>query len=524
MKIKISIIASSIALLIGTTSCSDWLDVRPEGEILLPEFWQDESQAQSVMAACYRGMIQSAYIERAFAYGEMRSDNFTEGNSTSEDIKDVLLQELEPTHTYSDWTSFYNVINMCNTFLVYAPQAQALDENFTLASLHSMEAEVKAIRALSYFYLVRAFDKIPFITSASIDDTQNYLVKQSNQNDVLDSLIVDLNSVVRYAPRIHHDNKSTKGRFTKNGIYALLADIYLWKGDYENCIAECDKILADQSLELIEAREFFTSVFYNGNSTESIFELQFDEVVQKNTVTSSMFGNNGNDGKGSLYFPIALYSSSASNVSPFNHALGASVESADDYRYYDFIYPRDGGLSYSIFKYAGMNRKESANGNDYTLRSNTSNWIVYRLADVILMKAEAIIQRDKNFNDRKNESIQSALDLVNRTYLRSNPGSDSLKIAFYPNYPDAEELILRERQRELMFEGKRYFDLVRTARRDSSTTRIVSYISKTSESEKLMTNMSTISSLYWPISKKELEVNLELKQNPFYETSKSSLK
>lgn len=524
MKIKISLLASSIALLIGTSSCSDFLDVRPEGEILLPEFWQDESQAQSVMAACYRGMIQNDYIARAFAYGELRSDNFAEGNSTSESIKDVLLQELEPTHAYTDWSSFYNVINMCNTFMVYAPQAQSLDENFTLASLHSMEAEVVAIRALSYFYLVRAFDKIPYTTKASIDDTQDYLMKQLNQDDVLDSLIVDLNAVVRYAPRIHKDNKSTKGRFTKNAIYALLADIYLWKGEYDNCIAECDKILADETLELIEAREFFTSVFYNGNSPESIFELQFDEVVQKNSTTSGMFGNSGNEGKGSLYFPIALYTPGASNISPFNHALGSSIESTDDYRYYDFIRPISGGLSYTIFKYAGMNRKENANGNEYTLRSNTSNWIVYRLADVILMKAEAIIQRDKNFSDRKDASIQSALELVNRTYLRSNPNSDSLKIAFYPNYPDAEELVLRERQRELLFEGKRYFDLMRTARRDSTTTRMVSFISKTSESEKLTKNMSTILSLYWPINKDELEVNLELKQNPFYETSKSSLK
>ena len=63
------------------------------------------------------------------------------------------------------------------------------------------------------------------------------------------------------------------------------------------------------------------------------------------------------------------------------------------------------------------------------------------------MKAEAIIQRDKKFDERKASSISEALELVNVTYLRSNPYDDSLKYSNYSNYMDAEELVLRERQR-----------------------------------------------------------------------------
>lgn len=525
MKIKLSIIASSITLLIGATSCADWLDVRPEGEIILPEFWKTEADAQSVMAACYRGMIENDYVERAFAWGEMRSGEVVKGNSTSENIEDVLLQEIEPTNSYTNWKSFYNVINNCNTFLMYAPNAQKVDESFTPASLHSMEAEVVAIRALSYFYLVRAFDKVPYITTPSIDDTQDYLIPQTKQENILDSLITDLNAVVRYAPSAYHNNVYTKGRITKNAIYSLLADIYLWKGDYQNCINSCNKVIADSTLKLVEASDFFSSVFYSGNSSESIFELQFNDVVQKNGTTANMFGNNGNEGKGSLYFPAALYPTETPGTkSPFNYSINGSVESPDDYRMHDFVRPLSGKVQYAIFKYAGVSRIENPNGDQYNLRSNTSNWIVYRLPDVILMKAEAIIQRDKSFNDRKEASIQEALDLVNRTYLRSNPSSDSLKIASYSTYTDAENLILRERQRELMFEGKRYFDLMRVSRRDGNTTRAANLVAVGSESEKLSTSMSTIESLYWPINQDEIDVNVELKQNPFYLTSKSSSK
>jgi hypothetical protein len=518
MKLKISILASSIALLIGASSCSDWLDVRPEGEILLPEFWQTEQDVQSVLAACYRGMIKDDYITRAFAYGEMRSDNVSEGNSAGEDVTDVLLQEIEPTHAYTKWTSFYDVINMCNTLLNYAPSAQAKDENFAVSTLHSIEAEAKAIRALSYFYLVRAFDKVPFITAPSIDDTQDYFIPQLDQEAILDSLIIDLNDALRYAPRIFHNNQHTKGRFTKNGIRALLADIYLWKGDYDECIVQCENIIADNSLSLIEAKDFFTSVFYTGNSSETILELQFDDKVQKNNTVTSFFG--ARDNSGSLQFPVELYNTSNS---PFNYPKGSMIESTDDYRMYDFIQYDGTALTAKIFKYIGVSRKDNPVTDEYNFRTNTSNWILYRLADIYLMKAEAIIQRDKTFPDRKAASISEALEMVNTTYLRSNPLDDSLTYSNYSNYMDAEELILRERQRELMFEGKRYFDLVRVSRRDSSTSRIVGYVSKTSKSEKLSTNMSKIDALYWPINEEELKVNKLLNQNPFYKTSKSSL-
>ncbi len=517
MKIKISILASSIILMIGASSCSDWLDVRPEGEIILNDFWKTETDAQSVMAACYRGMIQNEYIERIFAWGELRSDNVVKGSSVSETIEDVLLQEIEPTHAYTKWTSFYNVINICNTFLKYAPSAQAADDNFTLESLHSMEAEVVALRSLTYFYLIRAFDKVPYITTASIDDNQNYLVGQTDQNVLIDSLISDLNSVVRYAPLRHQDNRHTKGRITRNAIYALLADIYLWKGDYQNCINMCEKVINDKSLELIDSKDFFSAVFYTGNSVETIFELQFDDIVQKNSTTSSLFGNRDNEGN--LNVPSVLVSS---QYSPFNFGVANSaVESDDDTRFYDYFCARSGGNTYRIFKYAGMNRKEQANGtNEYTYRSNTSNWIVYRLADVILMKAEAVLQRDKNTANEAT-GIQTAIDLVNTTYLRSNPTSDSLKVGNYNGFSEIESLVLRERQRELMFEGKRYFDLLRLAKRENSTSKLTTYISRTSESEELMGNMSTIQSLYWPINEDELIANPTLVQNSFYESTYS---
>ncbi len=511
MNIKISHLAlAGLALL--TSACSDWLDLRPEGEIILDEYWQTEMDATQVLAACYKGMCDNGYMERIFVWGECRSDNVTEGSSVGNELKKVLNQEIEPNNGMTTWNNFYTVINYCNTFLKYAPDAQEADNNFTEDNLHAMEAEAVAIRALTYFYLVRTFGDVPWITTPSIDDEQNYLVPKTDQQLILDSLVIDLENARRFARTRHKNNEYTKGRFTKAGINALLADIELWRGNYAGCIDACDRVISDSYYELVLPEQVLTRVFYTGNSTESIFELQFDDIKQFNNMTANFFGNRSNP-SGRINYPANLV---ITQYSPFNYAVGGGyIESKEDYRFKDFIVNKTGVSTYKVFKYAGMSRKEDASGSSstYDYRSNTSNWIVYRLSDVLLMKAEAVTQLYAE------AGIQEALNLVNQTYLRSNPDADSLKSEYYNGINDIESLVLRERQRELMFEGKRYFDLLRLARRKGNTSDVTSFVSRTSTSTELYGNMSTIDALYWPINEEELIDNPLLEQNPFYENT-----
>jgi hypothetical protein len=135
----------------------------------------------------------------------------------------------------------------------------------------------------------------------------------------------------------------------------------------------------------------------------------------------------------------------------------------------------------------------------------------------MLMKAEALVQLSRtNTDDQK-----KALDIVNTVYLRSNPTIiDSLSISNYQTKKELEELVLVERQRELMFEGKRWFDLMRMARRDGKTDRLIKLVIRKSEenSSVLSSKLKDMNALYWPISESELKANPRLKQNPFYET------
>jgi len=516
MKNKFKLLIVAILLLTGASSCSNWLEVLPDNQMILEQYWKTESDAQNVMAGCYRGLIANDVTYRMLIWGEMRSDNFIKGDLTDVDMVKILGQEITPANANCAWGPFYSIINNCNTFLKYAPDVLKEDANFTVGKLHAMEAEVLTIRALSYFYLVRAFKNVPFITTPSIDDSQDYLATQSTEREVLDSITNDLKVAALYAKTSFSTPAYTKGRITKNAVYALLADIYLWDQKYDDCIQMCNNVMADNTLKLVGAESVINDVFYEGKSSETIFELQFNDKVQINYATRNLYGWSGIT-RGGVSFPTNL--APGKQYSPFKYSLGSGMyESEKDTRAKDFFVTDAVSGVYNIFKYAGLARSENTTTNvsSYTYRSNTSNWIVYRLSDVILMKAEALLQKTGA------SDFENVVALVNKTYQRSNPDADTLSSLKYSGFNDVQSLVLRERQRELMFEGKRWFDLMRLARRSNSTAPLVSYVAKTTAGNEALGKVSVMNALYWPIHKNELIANPLLVQNPFYNTVTSS--
>lgn len=504
----------SALFVFGMESCSDWLDLRPESETVLEDYWQTESQATAVLAGCYRGLIRDQCMERMMVWGELRSDNVMMGDFILTDMKKILDVNITPTNPYANWGPFYSVINYCNTFLHYAPSVVNKDQNFTATKLHTLEAEALTIRALCYFYLVRTFRDVPLIITPSISDADNFYVGKSTEREVLDQIIKDLITAQQYAKSNYGTEAFNKGRVTLSAVNALLADVYLWDQQYANCISACDRVLADKTLELVRGDKMLTDVFYTGNSTESIFELQFDKNTQYNSWVSNLYGVGGAQNGQWSY---AYYLGPKGNYSPFNYQPTVLKESEKDIRESNFIGTTTNGAGYNIYKYALYQYVEnSSNGTAnpvYRTPSTTANWILYRMSDVMLMKAEALVQLDRSDDD-----LNEAIKLVNTTYLRSNLAADSLKLNNYPDKGAMQELVLRERQRELLFEGKRWFDLMRVARRNNDATAIMKYISpKLTGDNMQIKKMSIMDALYMPVLQSQIEINPKLVQNPFYE-------
>lgn len=536
MKYKL-FIGISLLFSLGITSCSNYLNLAPEDGVTTEKYWQNKEEVENAVMGCYAGMMVYGNMERFIWWGELRGDLVKPRSTASQysTMSNFQNGDITPTMSYCSWSNAYSVINNCNTVLNYAKETQKIDGSFTAQLLSQYEAEAKCVRALMYFYLVRTFKDVPFITTASLSDNQDYRVPKTDGDVILDSLISDLKSVDRTAngtiygiPFNYGTNKkSNKGRFTVWSLKALLADIYLWKEDYTDCANECTQIINSGQFSLVpvhstkaeiedinhdihtvyypvegDADNMFSEMYVNGNSVESILELQFG------TDYENPFYNYFNPSNGYLLANTEVLSTD--NLFP---------QSTIDKGWYDI---RGEGIDYKqgyVWKWIGLSR------NTYTYRAlgeSYSNWIFYRLADVILMKAEALCELGKKNSDTT--QLKESLKLVRKIRTRAcAPESTDLITDDSSIDPTVlEQFILTEREREFAHEGKRWFDVLRFAKRDnfanvSYLLELAAFAATPEKSQSLQSKwIGNHYSLYLPISQNEMNVNSALVQNPFY--------
>ncbi|GAB6011308.1 RagB/SusD family nutrient uptake outer membrane protein [Viscerimonas tarda] len=532
-RLKKTLLLPSMIMILGLSSCDDFLTILPQSDIVLENYWEDKSDVESVVATCYRAMLEDDFMKKVLIWGELRSDNLIAGKSLGKDELDILDANLLPTNSFSKWNNFYTVINYCNTVLLYAPSVQEKDPNFKPAELGAIKAEVLTLRALCYFYLIRAFHEAPLTLEAAQSDEQNYKIPKSPESVIINRIIEDLLEAEKSALKTYNKTVYDKGRVTKDVVRALLADVYLWNQDYQQCIDYCDAVIESKRLEaeesnfweegkegkypLLEAENIYSSsyaytqIFGNGNSIESIFELQFTQTTKTNSMIDGYYGNQDNP-IGKLSAPLfatetgSLYPKTDNRVKDFTNTNPTITATG--------VYP--------IAKYAVTARStNAANNSSYNYRNTTANWILYRLTDVMLMKAEALVQVGQS-----EDNLKGAFELVSAVHNRSNPtiGNDTLVYSSYNTVRDMEDLVLLERQRELIFEGKRWFDLLRLARREGNNTRLLDkVVSKYTENQNaIRSKISSLDALYFPINQDELKINPALKQNPAYLTGSSS--
>lgn len=537
------------------SSCSDFLNILPLNDIVLENYWSEKADVTNAVTGCYDALVTNDCITRMAIWGELRSDNIVPGLGTPDTESQMLKGNLLETNPYTSWTCFYNVINRCNTVMFYAPKVQSIDPNYTPSELKANIAEVTALRALCYFYLIRTFRDVPFVTVPSIDDNQVYIVKATSFDEILTKSIESLELVKDDAIKIYPNAISNTGRITRTSIYAILADLYLWKQDYDKCIEYCDVVI-DTKIKAYDTEKnntktklklygkyplihelvsgsftgnAYTEIFGTGHSFESILELDFQEnAAVRNSFVPTFYGSSSNRVG---YFSPAEYL--FKNIS----TLTNDIFKYTDCRYLESM--EESGGSYAIDKYTRLstsfNNSIIGNPTVSSVRRSTNyaNWILYRLTDIMLMKAEAEVQKageisSSSITPEQKEHYSSAFSLVSAVYNRANnivPGRmDTLSYDAYATSRIAmEDLILLERQRELLFEGKRWFDLVRLARRDGNNNRLISYaVRKYTENQTAMRKkMNSQNSLYFPYNKDELKIDTLLKQNPAY-TNESS--
>ena len=551
---------SSVAL----TSCSDFLEIAPLETIVLDKFWNEETDVENVVAGCYSAMQSQAVIERMMAWGEFRSDNIVGGTGIENNLNlsNIFKENINANNSYLKWGEFYDIINRCNTVLHYAPSVAEKDPNYTQSELKATEAEVTAIRALMYFYLIRTFRDVPYFTEPYLDDSQQMDLPATPFATILDNIISDLESVKDNAVRKYPTTKTyyQRGRITKDAIHAMLCDMYLWKQDYNNAVRYADMVIkaktdeyeaelgrmsgmVSSNQQMIDGYPLisdaystgnyygnaFTTIFGDGNSHESILELIFmnSDQMLANGAVSSLYGN-------SETFPGSVRVADFL-MSDVNDELFTVFDSKYDARFYENIQPVSGSRTLAgINKYAnnsvminlGKADLEGTYGTAYARDLCHANWILYRLSDVMLMKAEALVELSDTVSG--DTLMKEAFSIVNTVYKRSNcaSGDKNIDASKYSttNKETMRDLVLQERQRELMFEGKRWFDLVRRSLRDGNTSKLAGRVALKGSggSTAIASKLSSMDAIFWPYHTDELTVNKNLKQNPAFGSGENS--
>lgn len=578
------------------TSCDDFLTITPTSSIVEEEFWEDKNDLDNVVSACYARLIKDDFMKKMMQWGELRSDNFEKATGeSSTNITNLMNANLLSTNSMFSWTTIYNEINYCNKVLAHGPEILAKDESFSEGDWLPIRAEMITLRAFCHFLLVRTFGEIPYVTQDYNNDSQDLLLPQSSQIAVLDSIVNDLESIKGTAMSSYGNDVDNKGKVTRKTVYTLLADVYLWRAslkdgdpsiggttaaeDYQKCADCCDWVIsemtsdyrkslnesggslnADESISLEDVfiqivktsgssgyidrgSSTYDALFGNGNSRESIFELQIDGTHNTNTLFPDYFYDVKELKATRLVCANNLLSGADANP---NTEIPNFMFTKTDYRRWETVLNSGESQSdYPLAKYScrlntqwngvsWMSGMKDNTATDFSaemtiLNPNTSNWIVYRLSDVVLMKAEALTMLS---SDEAN--LREAFSLVRTVFKRSNPyayinrpaATDSLNFESFNSQASLENLVMAERQREFVGEGKRWFDLVRYAQRHGGTSDMLKMLTRKYGDNKkaIEAKLASLKSLFSPIYNNELKNNSLLHQNDAWGTTESTSK
>jgi hypothetical protein len=288
----------------------------------------------------------------------------------------------------------------------------------------------------------------------------------------------------------------------------------------------------------------YSDIFVEGASKETIFELVYDEDqagngMLANTAVSSLYGHSNGTGLlvGSKYLKEDIEADYAKR-----EIFEPEQKNKLDARLYINC---DGTRDNSpILKLASrriyIDGKTTPKLDDYSLypqNNNSSMWIIYRLPDIMLLEAEALCEKmmdpidgeDSVVSATNKPLMEKAFTLVNVINKRALckkelTASDTLKSSNYATKTAMAELVKRERQRELMFEGKRWYDLVRYAMRAGNTDPVISAVMHREDVNKEYSQnfFKKMDAIYWPYNTEEMKVNRNLVANPAFGSGENS--
>ncbi|MEX2569453.1 MAG: RagB/SusD family nutrient uptake outer membrane protein [Cyclobacteriaceae bacterium] len=483
--------------------CENFLEEKPYSFLAPENFYNDEKDALSALVGAYAGLGVGSnnFLARRLHYLTwFPSDEAYPPTLAPQRQLDDFTFASDHVDVNQTWTQMYDAINRSNVVIGRVANIE-MDESLKQQYI----AEAQFIRALCYFYGVRLWGAIPLITDevTSVEQVSN--ATRDSEDLVYGQIISDLESAAQYLPAENQDGRASLG-----AAKGLLAKVFLTRAssvagsseDYQRCADLAKEVIDSPNHQLVSNYQNAIGVA-NKFNPESLFELQGDRVLiplgmhtifGQFTIPRDIIGlvpEEGQTGNSDIVSEINYfnlyddrdYRKESTFVTEGVNRQGEHVT----WESFTFPYP------HPAWKYVDQT---SSSRNGYAF---SANFVVLRLADVYLMRAEAL-------NEINGPSAE-AYEMINAIRERAR-NRDGVTPSTYPenleglSQDEFRDAVLMERAIELGFEGHRWFDLVRTGRL-LETIRSINPSSAIAEKHYL-----------FPIPADELIINENLTQNP----------
>ncbi|SDJ90480.1 Starch-binding associating with outer membrane [Catalinimonas alkaloidigena] len=518
--IRHKLAVASVALFLIAPGCGLEEDVY---SIYTPEtFYSDQAAVLSSLSGVYRNFAGIMGMGVEYRVLELPADQVVvhgkiQGWWANNDFEQLMEHKWGPDHNYLNgaWNTFFATVGQANA-LIASLEASALDPD----EIDGPIAELRALRAYAYFFLMDLFGSVPVFTEPRVDP--NNLPQQNSRREVFEFVLSELKLAAEVLPSEAVVGEEYYGRLTQEAAYALIATTYLngevYAGEafYEETIEYADKVINSGAYTLLpDFFENFTSnnemnaeFIFGGVYTPNIPGGIGHALVQKVLpgIQGGLFGlpYTPQNGFGTRPSVLALYEEDDVRrdvileygplTDPRNGdtVLVERVVPDNNSNLYDPNRSTEGPVTYDIIPATGIRNQPMNAGLKWikwgidpnTNGGNAGNDLAFiRYADVLLMKAEALARTG---------NTSAALELVNQVRTRSN-ASELTSLTL--------EDIYEERGRELAFEMTRRRDMIRFG-----TFTDAWEFKEASEAYRTL----------YPIPSRAIDANPSLKQNPGY--------
>ncbi|MFP4061113.1 MAG: RagB/SusD family nutrient uptake outer membrane protein [Bacteroidales bacterium] len=467
-------------IIAGTLSCEDDLTLNPVGSNTPEKNFANEKGAEAALLGMYNNFSPGYFMFSAFKLESYGNTGTAPGPDGDENMyRLVVTPETRECDRW--WNETYPTIHQANYFLRYFNP----DVFSTETRAKSIVGEVRFLRAMMYFRLVRIFGGIPIITEDT-DVEERYPARNTEEEVyqlIMDDLEYGVNNLQQKYVGIYSEEYEEAARVTKGAAMALLAKVLMTAPeplrDYQRAATLTSEIVNNMGYSLLDKYEDLW-MYDNKNNSENIFMISLSQE-----------GNNNGSNIAGLTYPGQTW------YRPTDE-LYNSYESGDqrrDINIFKFIIYPDNYVHKYWYDEESYNESSS-------FPKNAFPFYYMRLADIILLRAEALARLDWSGN------ITEITNLINQVRDRAFQGDQTGDYTYRVETTDfaSEDDVIRyladERHKELYFELHYFFDLKRMGLA----------IEKLSWPDRPMEPYM----LYFPLGDEQMTLNPNLKQNTGY--------